>query len=493
MSNHKHTPTEAGPEAGPNASPGLEEPSDAVEQAEAARVIVKLNALEQAARIYDMGNDVVRAALEEILSGACTFAEATSEPLELSLFGYSFFANRRLLRMDYATYGKAEQLKCAWDRVGMDGLVLPPTTTLDELREFVRHWVVALSEPEQAPGFLAHDHGGINVRRSRVGRDLGGKLKLEEYLVRAYCALLALVRQMVTAFGQGSMSPTLRIKRLVQVLVDHLEGYRGLLLALVLKPELRGDLASHLLSTAVFALLLGRGLGFERNQLVGLGVAALMHDLPKAGLGNATLNSMEQPAELSSDARSRLALHWVSRLQKLLLAAPVSKDLLARAVVLYESQLEFSAADLYGEKQRSLSLYSRIIRLADRLDTLTLHRQGRGTHPHHHALAAMSQQTKSNTLPQGADLVAVVGIFPEGSVVRLNNGEIAVVLEQSPSGEMAGPIVMIVLGRNGEVDVNGPQVDLSLQTDNGIASVLPLEGLGFNALRCFGLPAAASE
>ena len=74
--------------------------------------------------------------------------------------------------------------------------------------------------------------------------------------------------------------------------------------------------------------------------------------------------------------------------------------------------------------------------------------------------------------------VAVTGLVLEGSIVRLESGEIGVVIEQSPSGEMARPIIQLL---------DGTQIDLSMQSDKGIASVIPLEGSGLNTVRCFGV------
>jgi hypothetical protein len=293
---------------------------EAIQQREAASVIVKMTAAEQAVRLYDVGNDAVTSTLGAILTSAKIFATTAGEPLELSLFGYTFCANQRLLRLDFETYRKAGQLKRSWNRVGLAKLTIPPNTTMAELQNFASQWVTALNQPEHGPSFLAGDYGAIQVFREQVGSVLSGALNADEYLTRCYCALLALMRQIVGAFAEGKTVSMVRVKRLLQVLVDHLDGYRGLLLALTVKPELRGDLAAHLLATAIYSLLFGRALGFDRNQLVSLGMAALSHDLPKAGLNPTTIAAIEQPAKLAAEDRSRVALHWISRLQQLLMA-----------------------------------------------------------------------------------------------------------------------------------------------------------------------------
>ena len=455
-------------------------------QRAATQVIVKLTAVEQAARIYDVNNAVVQAALAGILSAAQSFALATAEALELSLFGYTFFANRQLLRMDYGTYGKASLLRDSWNRAGIARLIIPQGTTLDEVSAFVQEWLRVLGEPAHAASLFNRDHSAIRVFTGRQGQALGGELEAEEYLVRTYCALAALMRSWVAAAGQGGAGPSVRVKRLVQVLVDHIEGYRGLQLALAQKPELTGDLAGHLVSTAIFSLVLGHALGLERTQLVGLALAALTHDLPKAGLADATVDAMERPNALSTKDRVRIELHWATRLQHFLASAPLSEDLLMRAVVLYEAQLDFSADRLYGrDGQRPLSLYGRIIRLADRLDTLAARRLGRTPPPHHHALAALSRQQGAPIGPQGADLVAALGLFPAGSAVRLQSGEVAVVVEQSAAGQALRPLVRIVRDRRGQPLVDAPLLDLSLPGETDIVAVVALESLGTNSLSCF--------
>jgi hypothetical protein len=123
-----------------------------------------------------------------------------------------------------------------------------------------------------------------------------------------------------------------------------------------------------------------------------------------------------------------------------------------------------------------------VIRLADRLDSLT--HETRGSHSHHQVLAALLRQQQASTRPQGVDIVTVLGLFLEGSAVRLRSGNIAIVIEQSPSGEMGRPIVKVVVAENGE-SIDGPQLDLGQVREESIVAVVPLESLPINPVVYF--------
>jgi hypothetical protein len=219
-------------------------------------------------------------------------------------------------------------------------------------------------------------------------------------------------------------------------------------------------------------------------------MAALFHDLPKAGLKDSTLNSLEHPQTIPVEERPRVELHWLSTMERMVSLGGLSDEMLARLVVLYESQLEFSRDDLYraiaaSEGEGGLpprSLFSQIITLCNLFDTLTWARQGKETVTSHRAMVALLGQAGAQFDPAlAALLVQTVGVYPTGTAVLLGSGEIAVVTGQGDDPERPG--VRVVVAPRGEV-ADGPDLDLVQHPDSRVLWPVKAGPLQINAVNC---------
>lgn len=465
--------------------------SEAEDQAEqqqheiATKLLVRLSALEQASRLYELSNAVVVKLFQEMGQLVQQFVEVSGEAMEITLQGYSFFVNRRLLRMDFQSYRKAELVKRLWNRVSLGGMLFPETISVNGLQSFASAWIEAIHDPAAQATLYTQSWGGIVVRRAMDDGGEGPRIKTELYITRTYCALVVLTRQTIERYQQHRALPILRIKRTLQVLIDHLEGYRGLLLTLARKPEYRGDLAAHLVSTGLLTMVLGRRAGIERQRLVALGMAALFHDLPKAGLNDTTLNGLEQPESMAEQDVTRVGQHWMRRIHELLALSGLTEDTLARVVAMYESQLEFGAPGLYAsEEQASFAIVSRLIRLVDCFDTASWTREGKPPMTGHEAMRAVLARADGDYSPLLRLFIQTFGIYPTGSAVRLRSGELALVVDQSDSGDLLRPVVKVIADRKGKA-IDGPTADLSSDPEYGVHGSVLISELAINPVAAF--------
>lgn len=467
--------------------PSRDEDEQEQQQHEHATLLIsRMAALEQATRLYDLNNAAVVRIFEEIMATAKACHEQTGEVLHLRLSGFSFFVNRRLVRLDFNAYKKAELLKRLWNRVGMGGILLPPETSVADLQLFAKRWLDAIHDPSSQATLYAQDWGAVSVQREEGDDSAGPRIRAEVYLVRTYCALVVLLRQTVERFQRKQRLPILRVKRTLQVMIDHLDGYPGLLLALARRRDLHGDLAAHLVSTATLTMMFGRKLGIERQQLVALGMAALFHDLPKAGLNAPTLNGLEKPELMAEADQARVAQHWMGRVGQFIAISGLTDETLARTVTMYESQLEFSRSGLYGEDDKSPhSIISQLVRLVDFFDTAAWTRPGKVSMTGHEAMRATLARAGGQVTPLLRFFLRTFGIYPTGSAVRLRSGELAVVLEQSPLDDPLRPVVKVIADKRGKA-IDGPTADLSSNPDYGVHSSVMMSELGVNPVAAFG-------
>jgi len=466
-----------------------------VQQELAVELISLLCGLEQAGRLYEINNSMVRKLLDDMLATATKFVQAAGEAMVLTLVGYSVFINRRLVRLDFADYRRAQQLKQFWDQFGISEMRLPEQPTLEGLTEFATLLFSAMTDPHRRPALFTRQPGGVSLV-AVVGEDRPGERQApHEFTIRAYCALLALTRKMVERVRAGKRPPMLRIKRTLQVVVDLLEVQENLVLALCNVPAFRSELAGHLLSTAILSLAVGRRLELSRPELMTLGTAALLHDLPKAGLKDDALNRLEQPAAVPPEDRKRVEGLWLKVLRRVVDMGGFNEDMLARLVTLYEAQLEFARTDLFPNQQQ-LSLFSRVIAVCDLYDTIGWTRPGKRQRTAHYAMMTLLQTATGGQSPNldptvAAAVLRTVGLFPVGSPVLLNTGEIGVVTGQE-SADPDRPEIQLVFDAQGR-PIEGATVELATDHARGVLWPLTLGPLGVNPVACFIPKAGADE
>ncbi len=459
----------------------------AVQEQLATDLIVQLCGLEQATRFYEINNDMVRQVLQEMAATANRFAQLTGEGMTLTLGDHSVFVNRRLVRMDFNHYRKAQQLMESWHGLGIGEICFEDAATVESLSVFARSLMAALQDRSMVPYLFVKALGCVRLGGLQQSETSPKRWTGHEYALRAYSGLLVLVRRMLADLRQGRRPPMIRIKRALQVVVDLMREHQGLFLAATCHWEVNRELAAHLVNTAVLALLMGQRLGFGRRELMALGTAAVFHDLPKTGLKEPTLNRLEESGSMGEEDRQRVEQHWLKVLQRMVESGGFSDELLARLVVIFESQLEFGREDLYPEQheRRGLCLLSRIISLCSRYATYGWARAERqGMNPHAAMLMLMESVQGAEEIPLALLLLETVGLYPSGSLVLLNTGEVGVVKKPASLEQCEQPLVKIIVDTSGNA-IEGLAMDLARDRTRSIVWPISSKSTEINPLACF--------
>jgi len=217
--------------------------------------------------------------------------------------------------------------------------------------------------------------------------------------------------------------------------------------ALLLASQMRaksGDLARRALNVSIYMIVFGRYLQRPREEIELLGLAGLLQDVGKMKLPDELLRK-ETPlsAEELDLARSHV-LHSVEILR-------LSAGLPARVVEIAAQHHERLDGSGYprGLKGREIGLHGSIAGLVDTFDALTAVRPYADQIPPSVALGLLY---KERDMKFDAELVEqfirCIGVFPVGSVVELNSGEIGVVLSQNAEQRLK-PRVMVVTDASG--------------------------------------------
>jgi cyclic di-GMP phosphodiesterase len=212
--------------------------------------------------------------------------------------------------------------------------------------------------------------------------------------------------------------------------------------ALLLFSQLRakGEYAeSHALDVSVYMITFGRFLQLEPPQIEFLGYLGLLQDVGKVRLAAELL---EKSGRLSIEEYEQAKLH-VRYSEEILRSTPGLPAGLAQAAALHHERLDGSGYPR-GLRGAEIGRFGRIAAIVDTFDALTVKR------PYADPVspsAAISMLYKRRGVYFDAHLVEqfirCLGIFPIGSLVELNTGEVGVVIAQNAAKRLL-PRVMVV-------------------------------------------------
>ena len=221
-------------------------------------------------------------------------------------------------------------------------------------------------------------------------------------------------------------------------------GDRGLLksaLAEYLQPE--DYLYYHAVNVCIFSLYLGQGLAYDRFRLVGLGVAAFLHDV---GLSRYT-DIINQPKRLNLQEFNEVKQHTVIGPQ-IISEIVKNLDINILEVMRQEHERFDGSGYLKSLKDDNIHEYAQIVGLCDVYEAMVHQRPYRQRYSALETIKTIlgNKDTFAHKLVKV--LIENIGIFSVGIFVELNTKEIGEVVEGNPELPLR-PVVNILFDSSG--------------------------------------------
>ena len=312
-------------------------------------------------------------------------------------------------------------------------------------------WVQIFKEQEECRQEL--DQGMMRKERAR----------------NVYFHALETVKEVAEKASKG-IAGVRKARRLAQTIVDLVQEDRSLMLGLATIRDYDDYTYTHSVNVAMLATCLGRHVGLSQVFLEHLTVCGLFHDLGKVGVSKDVLL---KKGELNTKEWDEMCKHPLIGVRKILrLNAP---HFLRARIILgpFEHHLNL---DMTGYPKthfmKKLSLLGKILRVADVYEALTSERvyRPRAFTPDDALRLMWSEQGKSFDPLILKSFINMMGIYPIGSIVELDNGDIGIVMEYPNESEKGLPLVMLLVDNGMGGLIRGETVNLAAQ---GVHEGLP--------------------
>jgi len=320
-------------------------------------------------------------------------------------------------------------------------------------------WVEILPEPDSDDLHNLDQADSLTITMDAVAADQENKVvKTAE---RAYAGSLTSLKEVIGKVSDNRPTGIRKTMRVVQKTVDLVIDKRSILLKLSTLRDHDDYTYTHSVNVSILAICLGQHIGLTKNTLETLGICGLFHDLGKVDIPLKILNKQGKLTEHEFKVIQKHSLNSVRHIAKIRAPRELkSKIMLAP----FEHHLKYDLSG-YPRSWRSepVSLFGRILTIVDVFDAITSARvyRSEAISPDQ-ALRMMSENAGKDFDPILLKaFINMLGVYPIGTLVELDTGEMGLVSENPEQSDGTHPLVTILIPEDGQSYTRGETVDLS--------------------------------
>jgi len=308
--------------------------------------------------------------------------------------------------------------------------------------------------PESGRKFLAPNVSKIALDPLHRYHDLEGTTRRDytdtaswrEELVDARAAMLEVnnaVNDMVDALQRGMGFRLAELKRALALMVASMVRNPDACMWLSSLKKQDRYLYQHSSATAVWTVALGRELGLPVSSLKSLALGGVLLDIGKCKLPRHLLEKVEP---LTEEELLKIHDHVKLSLQELAsLEAPLGINQDVRDMVAAHHERHNGLGYPQGLQGGAIPLFARIAAIADCYDAMTSERPYAESLSPYDALKKLYQWRDEDFQAELIEeFIQALGIYPAGSLVELNSGEVAMVVAEGRERRLRPQVLMLL-------------------------------------------------
>jgi HD-GYP domain-containing protein (c-di-GMP phosphodiesterase class II) len=308
---------------------------------------------------------------------------------------------------------------------------------------------------------IAHEPDAILMEQSSDTEALNRKERRKAKAKESYFYALNSVREVAEKITTQKKVGVRKALRVIQNMVDLVIEEESILLGLSTIRDYDDYTFTHSINVAILSMCLGRRIGISRVSLNRLGICGLFHDLGKLDI---PVEIIRLPRKLNAKEFEVIKKHTIYSVAQII-KLQAARDLKSKILLPpFEHHMKY---DLSGYPQtprkKSVSLFGRILTIADVYDAITSPRNYR-------ALALTQNQALGYMLAHsGTDFdpvllkafINMLGVYPVGSLLELDTGELALVTDAGKTTDKTRPLVILLAtgGKNGYIKMGEADLD----------------------------------
>jgi hypothetical protein len=433
----------------------------------AAKLVHAIYRLIKGSFLHESSNQAIAQLVESVMDASSRYCERAGVENAAILFAAnSVFVNRQMLRAARETYQLALELGNLLQPCHVTELTVGSSLSKEEVTEFGRAVADAHREKKLSRRFADGGWETLKVRKV-VGFGGGEVLPAVTRVARTYAASILIVRAFYNDLRASKYELPHGLKRIAHKLVSVPGDEARLLISTAATPSSDVDRAGIIVASSIVAVAMAQNLTDDRAALTSLGMAALLYDAGRERLARGlaiegqtierTLNEAEEEALATSSIVTMTAL------------GKLHPPALSRSVILYEAlSLRNASTPAYGGR-RSIGTLARVLAMARAFIELRVARGASAALSVDDAIQVLGAQARDNTERTLVKLlIGTLGIFPAGTLVELNSGELAVVVATPLLPvDFARPPVRVLYDKSGLLLDDPIDLDLASPDNRG--------------------------
>ena len=403
----------------------------------ADEVLRRFAASLRSAQLYSPGHPIIGRNLES-LSGAFQLLHSLQPSVVIGLVGEEVIVDD----MPMARADTLGPLVRRLQQSGVDRITVDRGVTAGEIATFVSAvTTIDARNGDGAEAFPPMAH--IRVGRVTVEQRVESSLTDMATIKRLYSDAVTVASD-VWDSAQSEGRPDATVARtMIDGLAQAVAQNRTALLALTTLKNYDNYTFTHMVNVSILTMGQARGLGMDGALLREFGLAALMHDIGKVRTPIDILNKAEKLTDAEFAIMKR---HTVDGAEILRMTPEVPA---LAPVVAFEHHLRIDGSGYPdGVSRASLNIGTMLCSIADVYDAMRSQRSYQQSFPTDRILAVLKRndgtQFDQHLVRR---FVQLIGIYPAGTLVRLNTGEVAVVMSVY-APDPYRPHVRVLLGRD---------------------------------------------